>query len=131
MCKLDGTLQQTRVTKLFAFDGLKRVDVEQAAAGDIVCIAGIEDITIGETVTHPETPKPIPPIAVDEPTVSMIFGVNTAPTAGREGTFVTSRQIKERLERELLGNVSLRVEPTDTPEQMQASSGAVNCSSRS
>ncbi|MCC6164647.1 MAG: translational GTPase TypA [Acidobacteria bacterium] len=119
VAKLDGSIQQTRVTKLFAFDGLKRVDVEDAAAGDIVCLAGIEDITIGETVTSAEHPKPIPPIAVDEPTVSMIFGVNTSPMAGRDGTFVTSRQIKERLEKELLGNVSLRVEPTDTPEQMR------------
>jgi GTP-binding protein len=119
VAKLDGSLQQTRITKLFAFEGLKRVDIEQASAGDIVCLAGIEDITIGETVTSAETPKAIPPIAVDEPTVSMIFGVNTSPMAGREGTFVTSRQIKERLEKELLGNVSLRVEPTDTPEQMR------------
>ncbi len=119
VAKLDGSIQQTRITKLFAFEGLKRVDIEQAAAGDIVCIAGIEDITIGETVTSAETPKPIPPIAVDEPTVSMVFGVNTSPMAGRDGTFVTSRQLKERLDRELLGNVSLRVEPTDTPEQMR------------
>ena len=118
VCKLDGSMQQMRVTKLFAFDGLKRVDVQEAAAGDIVCLAGMEDITIGETVTSAETPKAIPPIAVDEPTVSMIFGVNTSPMAGRDGQFVTSRQIKERLEKELLGNVSLRVEPTDTPEQM-------------
>ncbi|BCS35699.1 translational GTPase TypA [Luteitalea sp. TBR-22] len=119
VAKLDGTIQQTRITKLFAFDGLKRVDVETAAAGDIVCIAGIEDITIGETVTSAETPKVIPPLAIDEPTVSMIFGVNTSPMAGREGQYVTSRQIKERLEKELLGNVSLRVEPTDSPEQMR------------
>jgi GTP-binding protein len=119
VCKLDGSLQQTRITKLFAFDGLKRVDVEEAAAGDIVCIAGVEDITIGETVTSAETPKAIPPLAIDEPTVSMIFGVNTSPMAGRDGQYVTSRQVKERLEKELLGNVSLRVEPTDTPEQMR------------
>ena len=119
ICKLDGSVQQMRVTKLFAFDGLKRVDVQEAAAGDIVCLAGMEDITIGETVTSAETPKAIAPIAVDEPTVSMIFGVNTSPMAGRDGQFVTSRQIKERLEKELLGNVSLRVEPTDTPEQMR------------
>ncbi len=117
--KLDGSVQQTRVTKLFAFEGLKRVDIQEAAAGDIVCLAGIEGITIGETVTSAETPKPIPPIAVDEPTVSMVFGVNTSPMAGRDGTFVTSRQLKERLDKELLGNVSLRVEPTDSPEQMR------------
>jgi GTP-binding protein len=119
VCKLDGSRQQTRITKLFAFDGLKRIDVEQAAAGDIVCLAGIEDITIGETVADFENPVPIVPIAVDEPTVSIIFGVNTSPFAGREGQFVTSRQLRERLERELLGNVSIRVEDTGSPEQMK------------
>jgi GTP-binding protein len=119
VCKLDGTMQPTRVTKLFSFEGLKRVDINTAAAGDIVCLAGIEDITIGETITDPERPAPMPPIAVDEPTVSMIFGVNTSPMSGREGQYVTSRQIKDRLDRELLGNVSIKVEPTDTPEQMK------------
>ena len=119
VCKLDGSRQQTRITKLFAFDGLKRVDVDSAAAGDIVCLAGIEDITIGETVADPEQPVPIPPIAVDEPTVSMVFGVNTSPFAGREGQFVTSRQLRERLARELVGNVSIRVEDTGSPEQMK------------
>jgi GTP-binding protein len=119
VCKLGGSIQQTRVTKLLAFEGLKRVDIEEAAAGDIVCLAGIEDITIGETIASPEDPIPMPPIAVDEPTVSMIFGVNTSPMSGRDGQFVTSRQIKDRLDRELLGNVSIRVEPTDSPEQMQ------------
>ena len=119
VCKLDGAVQPTKVTKLFAFDGLKRVDITEAAAGDIVCLAGIEDITIGETIADVEQQIAIPPIAIDEPTVSMIFGVNTSPVAGREGQFVTSRQIKDRLDRELLGNVSIRVEPTDTPEQMK------------
>jgi GTP-binding protein len=119
VCKLDGTIQHTRVTKLFAFDGLKRIDISDAAAGDIVCLAGIEDITIGETIASPENPVAMPPIAVDEPTVSMIFGVNTSPMSGRDGNYVTSRQIKDRLEKELLGNVSIRVEPTDTPEQMK------------
>jgi GTP-binding protein len=119
VCKLDGTFQDTRVTKLFAFEGLKRIDIEAAAAGDIVCLAGIEDITIGETITDVEHRRAINPIAIDEPTVSMIFGVNTSPMAGRDGQYVTSRQIKDRLDRELLGNVSIRVEPTDTPEQMR------------
>jgi GTP-binding protein len=119
VCKLDGSVQQTKVTKLYMFDGLKRVDVEEAAAGDVICLAGIENIMIGETIADPEQPIPIGNIAVDEPTVSMIFGVNTSPFAGREGQFVTSRQIKDRLDRELLGNVSIRVEPTDTPEQMK------------
>ena len=119
VCKLDGRVQQTKVTKLYAFEGLRRIDIEQAAAGDIVCLAGIEDITIGETIAAAENPVAMPVIAVDEPTVSMIFGVNTSPMSGRDGQFVTSRQIKDRLDRELLGNVSIRVEPTDTPEQMK------------
>jgi GTP-binding protein len=105
--KLGGATQQTRITKLYAFDGLKRVEVERAIAGDIVCLAGIDN------------PIAIPPIAVDEPTVSMIFGVNTSPMAGRDGQYVTSRNLRERLAKELLGNVSLRVEDTDSPEQMK------------
>ena len=117
--KLDRALEQTRVTKLFAFEGLKRIDIEEAAAGDIVCLAGIEDITIGETITDLEHPVPIPLIAIDEPTVSMIFGVNTSPMAGREGRYVTSRQLRERLDKELLGNVAIKLEPTDSPEQFK------------
>src|SRR5512132_693102 len=119
VCKLDRRVQETKVTKLFAFEGLKRIDITEAAAGDIVCLAGIEDITIGETIADVEFRVPMPVIAVDEPTVSMIFGVNTSPMSGRDGQYVTSRQIKDRLDRELLGNVSIRVEPTDSPEQMK------------
>jgi len=119
VCKLDGSFHDTKVTKLFAFEGLKRVDIEEAGAGDIVCLAGLEDITIGETVADVEHRKAMPVIAVDEPTVSMIFGVNTSPMSGRDGQYVTSRQIKDRLDKELLGNVSIKVEPTDTPEQMK------------
>jgi GTP-binding protein len=119
VCKLDAAVQETKVTKLYAFDGLKRIDIEAAAAGDIVCLAGIEDITIGETIADVEHRVAIPPIAIDEPTVSMIFGVNTSPMAGREGQYVTSRQLRDRLDRELLGNVSIRLEPTDSPEQVK------------
>src|SRR6476660_2514392 len=119
VCKLDGSFKDTKVTKVFAFDGLKRVNIQQAAAGDIVCLAGLEDITIGETIADVEHRKAMPVIAVDEPTVSMIFGVNTSPMSGRDGQFVTSRQIKDRLDKELLGNVSIKIEPTDTPEQMK------------
>jgi GTP-binding protein len=119
VCKLDGRAQETRVTKLFAFEGLKRVGIDHASAGDIVCLAGIEDITIGETIADPEARLAIPPTAIDEPTVSMIFGVNTAPGAGREGQYVTSRNIRDRLAKELLGNVSIRVEETEFPEQMK------------
>jgi GTP-binding protein len=117
--KLEGIAKDTRVTKLFAFDGLKRIEIEQAAAGDIVCLAGIEDITIGETIASPEHRVAIPPIAIDEPTVSMIFGINTSPMSGRDGQYVTSRNLRERLQKELLGNVSLRVEDTDSPEQLK------------
>ncbi len=119
VCKLDGTIERTTVTKLYTFDGLKRIDVQRADAGDIICLAGIADIMIGETIAEGESPVAIPPTAIDEPTVSMIFGVNTSPFAGRVGKFVTSRQIKDRLDRELLGNVSIRVEATDSPEQMR------------
>jgi len=119
VCKLDRAVQETRVTKLYAFDGLKRVEVQDAAAGDIVCVAGIADITIGETIADAQQRVPIPPIAIDEPTVSMVFGVNTSPMAGKEGQYVTSRQLRDRLDRELLGNVSIRLEPTDSPEQVK------------
>jgi GTP-binding protein len=128
--KLSGAAEQTRVTKLFAFDGLKRVEIEQAGAGDIVCLAGIENITIGETIANPENAIAIPPIAVDEPTVSMIFGVNTSPMSGRDGQYVTSRNLRDRLQKELLGNVSIRVEDTDSPEQKKVMAAA-SCSSRS
>ncbi len=117
--KLDGNAQPTRVTKLYSFEGLKRIEIEAAAAGDIICLTGIEDITIGESITDPEHQLAIPPVAVDEPTVSIVFGVNTSPLAGREGQYVTSRHLRERLDKELLGNVSLRLEDTDTPEQVK------------
>ena len=119
VCKLDAAVQETKVTKLYAFDGLKRVEIQDASAGDIVCLAGIEDITIGETIADAEHRIAIPPVAIDEPTVHMIFGVNTSPVAGRDGQYVTSRQLRDRLDRELVGNVSIRLEPTDTPEQVK------------
>ena len=117
--KLDGRVERTRVTKLCLFDGLRQVEAASAAAGDIVCLAGIDDITIGETITDPRDPRPVPPVHVDEPTVSMVMGVNTAPTAGRDGQYVTSRNLRDRLARELVGNVALRVEDTESPEQVQ------------
>ena len=121
VAKLDGDVQRTRVTKLYAFDGLRRVDIPRATAGDIVCLAGISDITIGETITDPVQQTPIPPIHIDEPTVSMVFAVNTSPMAGRVGQFVTSRNLRDRLERELVGNVSIRVEdvPTGSADQFK------------
>ena len=117
--KLGGVVETTRVTKLYVFNGLERMEVAQAAAGDVICLAGIDDITIGETITAPDDPRPIPPMHVDEPTVSMVFGVNTSPMAGRDGRYVTSRNLRDRLARELVGNVSIRVADTDSPEQVQ------------
>jgi GTP-binding protein len=119
VCRLDAQVTETRVTKLLAFEGLKRVEIEQASAGDIVCLAGIEDITIGETITDREHRIAIPLIAIDEPTVSIVFAVNTSPLAGREGQYVTSRNLRDRLDRELLGNVSIRTEDTESPEQVK------------
>ena len=119
VCKLDGQVQVTKVTKLFSFEGLKRIDTMEASAGEIVCLAGIEGIMIGETISSAVDPEPLNAIAIDEPTVSMIFGVNTSPMSGRDGQYVTSRQIKDRLDRELVGNVSIRVEQTESPEQFK------------
>ena len=119
IAKLTGDVQTTRVTKLFAFDGLEQTEIDHAAAGDIVCLAGLSDITIGETVTDPEHQTPIPPIHIDEPTVSMVFGVNTSSMAGQEGRYVTSRNLRDRLDRELVGNVSIRVEDTDSADRVK------------
>jgi GTP-binding protein len=119
--KRDGSTQKTRVSQLYVFEGLKRQSVERAGLGEIVALAGMEGIEIGETVTSVENPQRLPVIAVDEPTISMIFGVNNSPFAGREGKYVTSRQIGERLDREILGNVAIRVEPTETPDQFKVS----------
>jgi GTP-binding protein len=119
--KPDRSVQKTRVSQLYAFEGLKREAVERAEFGEIVALAGIENINIGDTITSVDNPHPLPSIAVDEPTIAMIFGVNNSPFAGREGRFVTSRQIKERLDKELLGNVAIRVEDTDSPDQFKVS----------
>jgi GTP-binding protein len=117
----EGAVKKTRVKELYVFEGLKRVQAESAGVGEIVALAGVEDINIGETITDPDNPKPLPAIAVDEPTIAMIFTVNNSPFAGTEGQFVTSRQINERLDRELLGNVAIRVEETDSPDQFKVS----------
>lgn len=121
VCKRDGAREKMRVKELYVFEGLERVTIEKAGFGEIVALAGFDEIQIGETITSVENPRPLPVIAVDEPTISMIFGVNTSPFSGTEGKFVTSRQLKERLEKELLGNVALRVEETDSPDQFKVS----------
>ncbi len=119
VAKADGTLQTTKVTKLFAFEGLQRAAVERADCGEIVALAGFDGIAIGETITSVDAPAPLPVLHVDEPTLSMIFSVNTSPFAGRDGRWVTSRHIRERLEKELLTNVSIRVEPTDSADSFK------------
>jgi GTP-binding protein len=116
VAKMDGSLQRTKITKLYSFEGLKRVDETVGKPGDILAIAGVEGINIGDTVTDAETPQPLARIQIDEPTIAMIFTINTAPFAGREGSYVTSRNLRDRLEKELLTNVSIRVEEAGGPE---------------
>src|SRR5262245_4514012 len=116
IAKLDGALQKTKITKLYSFEGLKRVDETTGKPGDILAIAGVEGINIGETVTDPDNPSPLSHIQIDEPTIAMTFTINTSPFAGREGQYVTSRNLRERLEKELLTNVSIRVEEAGGPE---------------
>ena len=117
--KLDGSMQKTKITKLYSFEGLKRVDETTGIPGDILAIAGVEGISIGETITSAENPKALAKIQIDEPTIAIIFTINTSPFAGREGQFVTSRNLRERLEKELLTNVSIRVESAGGPESFR------------
>ncbi len=119
IAKLDGTVQKTKITKLFSFSGLKRTDITETELGDIVAVAGVEGITIGETITSAENPAPLVHIAIDEPTIAMQFTINTSPFCGREGTYVTSRNLRERLDKELLTNVSLRIEETESTDSFK------------
>lgn len=114
-------MRSGRVLKIMGYHGLDRVDVDSAQAGDIVCITGLDELNISDTLCHPDVVEALPALSVDEPTVSMTFQVNDSPFAGKEGKFVTSRNIKERLERELIHNVALRVEPGDSPEKFRVS----------
>jgi GTP-binding protein len=114
--KLDGSIQKTKITKLFSFAGLKRVDETIGVPGDMLAIAGVEGITIGETVTNPDTPIALPRIPIDEPTIAITLMINTSPFVGREGTLVTSRNLRDRLDKELLTNVSIRVEHAGGPD---------------
>jgi len=117
--KLDGKIQNTKITKLFTFRGLERDEAEQVVAGDIVAIAGVEGIQIGESIINLDNPSPLEPLIIDEPTLAMIFTVNSGPLSGREGSYLTSRDLRDRLAKELLTNVSIRVEDTDTPESFR------------
>jgi len=122
VAKPDGSFQKVRISQLYAFEGLKREPVQQAGFGEIVALAGVDNIEIGDTITSADNPQPLPAIAVDEPTISMIFGVNNSPFAGKDGRFVTSRQVKERLEKETLENVAIRVDiDPEAPDQFKVS----------
>ncbi len=121
ICKLDGSVEKTRITKMYSFEGLKRIEESEARPGDILAIAGVEGITIGETVSDADNPAPLPKVQIDEPTIAMTFAVNTSPFAGREGKWVTSRNILDRLDRELLTNVSIEVEPGEGTDSFRVS----------
>jgi len=117
----EGEVLNSKVTKLYAFENIKRIEVNELSAGDIGAIAGMEDVDIGDTITHPEKPEPLPFVAIDEPTLTMNFIVNNSPFAGQEGKYVTTRNLFERLSKELKTNVSLRVEMTDSPDSFKVS----------
>ncbi len=119
ICKLHGQIERTRITKMYSFEGLKRVEETEAYPGNVLAIAGVEGITIGETVSDADNPQPLPLIQIDEPTISMLFTINTSPFVGREGTYVTSRNLRDRLDKELLTNVSVRVEEAGGPDSFK------------
>jgi GTP-binding protein TypA/BipA len=115
-CRANGSIERAQVAELYVTDALDRVDAEEASAGEIIAVAGIAEVTIGETLADPDDPRPLPIITVDEPSLSVTIGVNTSPLAGKEGDKLTARQIRARLDQELVGNVSLRVRDTERPE---------------
>ena len=115
-CRTDGTIERVKVSELLMTDGLERVQIEQAGPGDLVAVAGIPDITIGETLADPDDPRPLPVLTIDEPSISMTLGVNTSPLSGQSGSKLTARLVKNRLDAELVGNVSIRVLPTERPD---------------
>ena len=120
-CRLDGTVVRSRVTGLYGYDGLRRVEIDEAGPGDIVAVSGLEVVSIGDTLSDGEQPLALPPIKVDEPTIAVILSANDSPMAGLEGQFVTARKLRERLWREILTNVSIRVEETDSPNAFKVS----------
>ena len=115
-CRTDGTVERVRISELYVTEALDRVDAVEASAGEIISVAGIPEITIGDTLADADDPRPLPVITVDEPSLSVTIGINTSPLAGREGTLLTASQVKSRLERELVGNVSLRITETERPD---------------
>lgn len=121
LCKTDGTQENVKISRLYQFEGLKRVEVEEAAVGDLICVSGIADLNIGETICAPDCVEPLPFVKIDEPTISMNFMVNDSPFAGQDGKYVTSRNIRDRLFKEVETNVSMRVEETDSTDCFKVS----------
>ncbi|HEX7184823.1 MAG TPA: translational GTPase TypA [Thermoanaerobaculia bacterium] len=121
LCRRDGEVEPVKVTLLYGYDGLRRIEIAEAGPGDIVAVAGIAEVNIGETLTERENPRALPPILIDEPTISMMISINDSPFSGRSGKHVTSRKLRDRLAKETLTNVSIRVEPTDSPEVFKVS----------
>ena len=121
LCRLDGQVVSFKVTGLYGYEGLQRIEIPEAGPGDIVAVTGIEGVNIGETLSEVEDPRPLPPIHVDEPTIAMLFYVNDSPIAGREGQYATSTKLRERLDREVLYNVSIQVEETESPNVFKVS----------
>src|SRR5207247_4141915 len=115
-CRADGSIERAKVTELYVTEALDRVEADEAGPGEIVAVAGIPEVTIGETLADPDDPRPLPVITVDEPSLSVTIGINTAPLAGQDGDKLTARQVLNRLEQELVGNVSLRVQETERPD---------------
>ncbi len=118
-CRLDGTLSRAKVTELYGSRALERVEIEEAGAGEIAVVAGLPDVMIGETLADPDDPRPLPPILVDEPSLAMTIGINTSPLSGHDGTKLTARLLKNRLDAELVGNVSIALAPTDRPDTFE------------
>jgi GTP-binding protein len=121
LCGREGSIKSAKLSQLYGYQGLKRLPIESAGPGELVAVAGIAELEIGDTIADAEDPRPLPRLTVDEPTLAMLFGINTSPMAGRDGKHMTSRKIKDRLERETLTNVSIRLEPTDSPEVFKVS----------
>jgi GTP-binding protein len=118
-CRADGTIERAELTELYVTDALDRVDTDEAGPGEIIAVAGLPDVTIGETLADPEDPRPLPVITVDEPSLSVVIGINTSPLAGQDGSKLTARQVRDRLDQELVGNVSIRVEDTERPDSWE------------
>src|SRR4029079_7294598 len=115
-CRADGAIEPASVGGLYVTEALERVEASEAGPGEIIAVSGIEGVTIGETLADPEDPRPLPVISVDEPSLSILLGINTSPLAGQEGSRLTARQVRDRLDAELVGNVSLRVKDADRPD---------------